>query len=157
MIDLRYILEERKRGPSWRQLLSDSHNSSTSSSLKCPSDIPDADTPEGRRWQSVNLRIIHLYSQWFSDFGVIQSHLQWNWKCSLLGHVQLFVGPWTVAHQVSLSMGFSRQEYWSGLPFSSPENLPDPGIEPRSPKLQADSLLTELFIISAWIKMMYVV
>ena len=52
--------------------------------------------------------------------------------------------PWTVAHQAPLSMGFSRQECWSGLPFPSPEDLPDPGIEPRSPALQADSLPTEL-------------
>ena len=43
--------------------------------------------------------------------------------------------PWTVARQAPLSMGFSRQEYWSGLPFPSPEDLPDPGIEPRSPTL----------------------
>ena len=54
------------------------------------------------------------------------------------------VAPWTVAHQAPLSMGFSRQEYWSGLPFPSPEDLSDPGIEPRSPALQADSLPTEL-------------
>ena len=47
--------------------------------------------------------------------------------------------PWTVAHQVPLSMEFSRQEYWSGLPFPSPGDLPDPGIEPGSPTLQADS------------------
>ena len=47
---------------------------------------------------------------------------------------------WTVAHQAPPSMGFSRQEYWSGLPFPSPGNLPDPGIEPRSPTLQADTL-----------------
>ena len=52
--------------------------------------------------------------------------------------------PWTVACQTPLHMGFSRQEYWSGLPFHSPEDLPDPGIEPGSPVLQADSLLTEL-------------
>ena len=43
------------------------------------------------------------------------------------------VAPWTVAHQASPSMGFSRQEYWSGLPFPSPGDLPHPGIEPRSP------------------------
>ena len=48
--------------------------------------------------------------------------------------------PWTVAHQAPLSMGFSRQEYGSGLPFPSPGDLPDPGIEPRSPTLQADVL-----------------
>ena len=51
--------------------------------------------------------------------------------------------PWTVAHQVPLSMGFSRQEYWSGLPFPSPGDLPDPGIKPGSPALQARSLLSE--------------
>ena len=51
--------------------------------------------------------------------------------------------PWTVAHQAPLSMGFSRQEYWSGLPFPSPGDLPNPGIEPRSPILQADSLPPE--------------
>ena len=54
------------------------------------------------------------------------------------------VTPWTVACQAPLSMGFSRQEYWSGLPFPSPGNLPDLGIEPRSPVLQTDSLPTEL-------------
>ena len=48
--------------------------------------------------------------------------------------------PWTVAHQAPPSMGFSRQEYWSGLPFPSPGDLPDPGIELRSPTLQADAL-----------------
>ena len=46
-----------------------------------------------------------------------------------LGHVQLFATPWTVALQASLSMGFPKQEYWSGLPFLSPADLPDPGIE----------------------------
>ena len=51
--------------------------------------------------------------------------------------------PWTVAYQAPLSMGFSRQEYWSGLPFPSPGDLPDPGIKPRSPSLQADSLPAE--------------
>ena len=60
-----------------------------------------------------------------------------------LSCVQLFATPWTVAHQASLSMGFSRQEYWSGLPFLSSGDLHDPGIEPRSPALQADSLLPE--------------
>ena len=51
--------------------------------------------------------------------------------------------PWTVAHQAAPSMEFSRREYWSGLPFPSPGDLPDPGIEPRTPALQADSLLSE--------------
>ena len=56
---------------------------------------------------------------------------------------QLCPTLWTVAHQAPLSMGFPRQEYWSGVPFSSPEDLPDPGNESESPALQADSLLTE--------------
>ena len=51
--------------------------------------------------------------------------------------------PWTIAHQVPPSMGFSRQEYWSGLPFPSPGDLPDLGIEPWSPTLQADALTSE--------------
>ena len=51
--------------------------------------------------------------------------------------------PWTVAYQVPPSMGFSRKEYWSGLPFPSPRDLPDPGIEPGSPALQADALPSE--------------
>ena len=50
-----------------------------------------------------------------------------------LSYVRLFVTPWTVAHQAPLSMGFSRQEYWSGLPFPPPGDLPDSGIEPTSP------------------------
>ena len=53
------------------------------------------------------------------------------------------MSPWTEAHQAPLSMGFSRQEYWSGLPCPPPGDLPKPGIEPRSPALQADSLLSE--------------
>ena len=61
----------------------------------------------------------------------------------LLSHVQLFETWWTVAYQAPLSMGFSRQEYWSGLPFPFPGGLPDPGIEPRSPALEADILTSE--------------
>ena len=60
-----------------------------------------------------------------------------------LSRVSLFAIPWTVVYQASLSMGFSRQEYCSGLPFPSPGDLPDPGIEPRSPALQADALPSE--------------
>ena len=60
-----------------------------------------------------------------------------------LSHVRLFATQWTVAHQAPPSMGFSRQEYWSGLPFPSPGDLPDPGIEPRSPALQGDALTSE--------------
>ena len=65
-------------------------------------------------------------------------------KVKLLSHIQLFATPWTVAYQASPSMGFSRQEYWSRLPFPSPGDLPDPGMEPGSPPLQADALPSEL-------------
>ena len=58
-------------------------------------------------------------------------------------HVRLFVTPWTVACQTPLSMRFSRQEYWDGLPFPTLRDLPDPGMEPRSPALQADALPSE--------------
>ena len=51
--------------------------------------------------------------------------------------------PWTVACQALLSMKFSRQEYWSGLPFPSPGDLPDPGVKPQAPAFQSDSLLSE--------------
>ena len=57
--------------------------------------------------------------------------------------VQFYVTPWTAALQASLSMGFSRQEYWSGFPYPYPGHLPDPGIESESPALQADSLPSE--------------
>ena len=60
-----------------------------------------------------------------------------------LSHVWLFVTPWTVAYQVPLSMGFSRQKCWSGLPFPSPGDLPDQGIEPGSPALWAEALPSE--------------
>ena len=79
-------------------------------------------------------------------------HLHWQadslplyhlWKVKLLSRVWLFATRWTVAYQASPSMGFSRQEYCSGLPLSSPVDLPDPGIKPGSPALQADALPSE--------------
>ena len=63
--------------------------------------------------------------------------------CHSLSHDPLFATPWTVAGQAPLSMGSSRQEYWSGLPFPSPGDLPHPGIEPRPPALQAESVPSE--------------
>ena len=60
-----------------------------------------------------------------------------------LSRVQLFSTPWTVAYQAPPSVGFSSQEHWSGLPFPSPGDLPDPGIEPGSPASQADTLPSE--------------
>ena len=64
-------------------------------------------------------------------------------RASPFNRVQLSVTLWTVAHQAPLSMGFSGQEYWSGLPCPPPGDLPNPGIEPRSPALQADFLLSK--------------
>ena len=64
-------------------------------------------------------------------------------KVKSLSHVRLFATPWTIAHQASPSMEFSRHEYWSGLPLPSPEDRPDPGVEPWSPALQADALPSE--------------
>ena len=64
-----------------------------------------------------------------------------KWECVLSG--VSFVTPWTVVHQAPPSMGFSKQERWSGLPFPSPGDLPDPGVEPASPALQATSLPLE--------------
>ena len=64
-------------------------------------------------------------------------------KVKSLSRVWLFATPWTVAYQSPQSMEFSRQEYWSGLPFPSPGDLPDAGIEPRSPALQADAWPSE--------------
>ena len=65
------------------------------------------------------------------------------WVC-VLGHIQLFATLWTGGHQAPLSMGFSRQEYWTGLPFPTPGDLPDPGIEPASPALAGRFSLTAL-------------
>ena len=64
-------------------------------------------------------------------------------KVKSLGCVPLFETPLTVAHEAPLSMGFSRQEYWSGVPFLSPEDLPDPGLKPGSPALPAEFLPPE--------------
>ena len=76
----------------------------------------------------------------------VQVYLAWDKKWSevkSLSHVRLFATPWTVAYQVPPSIGFSRQEYWRGLPFPSPGDLPNPGIEPGSPSSWADALLSE--------------
>ena len=70
-----------------------------------------------------------------SNYGMVKER-----KVKSFSPVQLFMTPWTVAYQAPLSMEFSRQEYWSGLPFPSPDDLPDPGIEPRYHTLQANAL-----------------
>ena len=100
---------------------------------------------------SISSIIHHLYSNIYSGDMLkypLENNLQQNnenytsvnfvvciffLKVKLLSRVRLFATPWTVAYQVPPSMGFSRQEYWSGLPFPSAGNLPDPRIEPESP------------------------
>ena len=64
-------------------------------------------------------------------------------KVKSLSRVRLFMTPWSVAYQAPQSMGFSKQEYWSGLPFPFPGDLSNPGIEPGSPTLQVDALPSE--------------
>ena len=74
-----------------------------------------------------------IFSNWSFGFVKVQS----------LSRVQLFATPWTVACQAPLSMEFSRQEYWSGLPFPTPWDIPDPGIEPASPALAGGFFATK--------------
>ena len=87
--------------------------------------------PQKTQIQIVQLKTLNSFQELLSDI---------NWLCSTLkvkslSRVWIFATPWTVAYQVSPSIGFSRQEYWSELPFPSPGDLPDPGIELGSPSL----------------------
>ena len=82
------------------------------------------------------LKLVHTSSK--GNTFSFCSHAVFSLSC-----VQLFVTPWTVAHQTPLSMGFPRQEHWSGLPFPSPGDLPEPGNELVSLALQVDSLPAE--------------
>ena len=85
-------------------------------------------------------------------------HIDYFKNCKVKSFIRfrLFATPWTLAHQAPPSMGFSRQEYWSGLPFPSPGDLPNPGIKPRSPTLRSDVLTSEppgkpLKIVKIWV------
>ena len=90
-----------------------------------------------------NIKNSLLWDHVFID-RLLSTGIEVKWsEVKLLSRVRLFATPWTVAHQAPLSIGFSRQEHWSVLPFPSPGDLPDPGIEPRSPALQADALTSE--------------
>ena len=80
------------------------------------------------------------------NFTVIQKAFWRDWFCVLLSHVQVFATLWTVAQQAPQSMGFSRQEYWSGLSYLPPEDLLDPGIKPAS--LTSPALAGRFFTIS---------
>ena len=86
---------------------------------------------------------LHLQSDEFHTYFLLppQPEIPLPLKVVKSSRVRLFAIPWTVTYP--LSMGFSRQEYWSGLPFPSPGDLPHPGIEPVSPSLQADALPSE--------------
>ena len=93
--------------------------------------------------------------KWSEDLGMWHKTI-WSAVCSMEGSREWMVDgfvaqscltletPWTVAQQAPLSMGFPRQEYWSGLPFPSPGDHPNPGLKPGSPAFQADFFLTEL-------------
>ena len=76
-------------------------------------------------------------------WNLSKSDMRVRVRMKSLSRVRLFATPWTVDHQAPPSMGVSRQEYWSGLPFPSPGDLPNPRIESRSPALQADALTSE--------------
>ena len=84
-----------------------------------------------------------LSTWWPLKQGRARVVLKWKWKCSSLSRARLFVTLCIVVWQPPLSLGFSRQEYWGGLLCPPPGDLPNPGIEPRSPTLQADSLPSE--------------
>ena len=84
---------------------------------------------------------ILLREQQVKDVANLNTHMHIHMciHTQTLSCVQLFATPWIIACQAPLPMGFSRQKYWSGLPFPSPGDLPDPGIKPDSPPLQVDS------------------
>ena len=98
-------------------------------------------------WMEEHSRLQSMASQRVSHWV---TSLSFSWNTNLhflllfsLSVVRLFATPWTIDYQAPPSMGFSRQEYWSGLPFPSPKDLPNPRIEPGSPALQADALSSE--------------
>ena len=95
--------------------------------------LPEKQCPE---WESDQSKV------WTSQASA-WVRIPWKVKVKFLSHVWLFATPWTVAYQSPLSVGFSRQEYWNGLPFPSPGDLPNPGMEPGSPALQTDALPSE--------------
>ena len=93
--------------------------------------------------QEIQVQSLGRKILWRREWQPLQNSCLEKVKVQSLSRVRLFATPWTVAYQAFLSMGFSRQEYQSGLPFPSPGDLPDGGIEPRSSTLQADALTSE--------------
>ena len=132
-----------------------------SSAPRWSGELPRTDTPRPRsgaavalRW-TIRVKIPHIQGQKnHSLVGTVEAETRLYSKgkgeaparlwVKLLSRVLFFATPWTVAYQDPQSMGFSRQEYWSGLPFPSPGAHPNPGTEPRSPTLQVDALPSEL-------------
>ena len=113
--------------------------------LLCPWHFLDKDTGEGCHFLLQGSSpprdqtwVFCIVGGFFPNWTTSEAHSKWSVSHWVMA--DSFVTPWTVAHQTPLSMGFSRQEYWSGLPFPSPGNLSNPGIKPGSPALQADSL-----------------
>ena len=105
-----------------------------------PSSSPSQLEAHGGKWARVKSDLWQRFSlQHANDAGVCVCVC----VCVTCSVVSNSATPWTVAHQAPLSMEFTRQEYWSGLPFLSPEDLPNPGIKPGSSTLQADSLPSE--------------
>ena len=124
-------------------------SSSTAKLRKCPSSISRL-TDSTVKWnESLSVMSDSLQPHGNCTFhGILQARILERVaipkvKVKSLSRVRLFETLWTVAYQGPLSMGFSRQEYWSRLPFPSPEDLPNPGIELRSPALQEGALLSE--------------
>ena len=103
--------------------------------LSCPTlcDPIDGSPPGSTIPGTLQARTLEWVAISFSREG------KWKVKVKSLSCVRLLVTPWTTAYQAPPSMGFSRQEYWSGLPFPSPGDLLHPEMDPRSPALQADS------------------
>ena len=105
----------------------------------CDYFLSDLSLPESLSTVHLSLRGIFRKIRW----RILKAKWTSYFTCWLLSHVRLFVTLWTIAHQAPLSMEFSQHEYWSGLPFSSLGDLPNPGIETRSSALQADSSPSE--------------
>ena len=124
-----------------------------SQAYKFPSRITAGILPHGFRiegcdseWWSLTSLVLD-FSRTLEVYLLCKNHLTRAKQCVCVpccfSHALLSATPWTAAHQAPLSMGFSRQEYWSGLPGPSPGNLPNPGVKTVSPALQADSLPLE--------------
>ena len=128
---MKHLIQKTKRRiTDWKKSFP-KHISNKGSVLKLDQTAPFT---FGKDWKTHLTKKIRRY--------VHRYFLKWK-KEESLSHVWLFATTWTVTYQALPSMGFSRQEYWSGLPFPFPGDLPNPGIEPGSPALQADALPSE--------------